>query len=265
MNRVKIFFIIAILTTALTLCHGTPEGVHRLYSEGGDSLELLIVGKSLFLTDTLVLSYVKEKDIYYHCKVFKAKPANWELSKKEYTVSLVKDGDLVTKAFFTVKTYLHADAPVNTFTKRYYLKPRKKSINKLKLTLTEKLKVSAKYMGEGFIEGAAIDAKESAPYKELEITEYNDGTIWFKDPDWPNFSFHLTQNYSKRSNYSGSSRFGACLHDYCYVNLELSGSTVTIYYLESGDGGSSCFVAKYKISKTTVIKGAEINSKLEKL
>lgn len=259
------FFIIAILTTALTLCHGTPEGVHRLYSEGGDSLELLIVGERLFLTDSLVLVNIKDKDIYYYCKVFKAKPANWELSKKEYTISLVKDGDLVTKAFFTVKTYLHNDEPVNTFTKRYYVKPRKKNIRQLKLTLVEQLKNGESYKGKGGMMSDLLDERDSHPFKEVEITEYNDGTIWFKDPAWPNFSFHLTQNYSNRNNYSGTSRFGSCNHDYCYVNLELSGSTVTIYYQESGDTGSRSFAAKYKISKTTVVKGTEINSKVEKL
>lgn len=265
MNRVKILFIITILTTALTLCYSTPEGVHRLYSEGGDSLELLIVGKSLFLTDTLVLNYIKEKDIYYHCKVFNAKPANWELSKKEYTISLVKEGDLVTKVFFTVKTYLHDDEPVNTFTKRYYLKPLKKSIKTLKLTLVEQLKSSESYKGKGGMMSDLLDERDSAPFKEVEIIDYNDGTIWFKDPAWPDFSFHLTQNYSNRNNYSGTSQFGSCNHDYCYVNLELSGSTVTIYYQESGDTGSRSFAAKYKVSRTTVVKGTEINSKLEKL
>ncbi len=194
----------------------------RLYSNGGDVFDLKIDHNLLYITDSLILKYIPEENIYYYCKILNSNPHNWEVSKKEYAVQLVKVEEHIEKAFVSVKVYFGNSRLGRTFTKIY--SSNADQAEKYKYTLCLNSGYREKFVLKKLEDiptgmaphGFSKPAVFSNPRDTVEIIDYLDNTIFFLDEGW---SQYLINGKSEENNYTGSSLFASCIHDYCYIKL----------------------------------------------
>jgi hypothetical protein len=263
--KMKRIISILIILSTVNLCYANKINV-RLYSNGGDAFDIKIENNLLYITDSLILKYVPEKDIYYCCKIINANPANWEVSKKEYTVSLIKKSDVIDKAFVSVKTYFDNNRLARSFIKIYYKNPGKSV--KTKYTL----KLNSKYSKEivisnfkeilpdtGPIKNSSL-CKFTLPNDTLEFIDNEDNTILFLDNSW---DLYLNHSFTEKNSYSGKSLFASCLHDYCYVKILKKENSFDVYYYESGDGGAEFWGANYQVILLTIDVKVVLNQIIE--
>jgi hypothetical protein len=265
MKNTNKVLLIAMLLPLIQLCYSNSINV-RLYSNGGDVFDIKIENNLLYITDSLVLKYIPEQEIYYYCKIINSNPSNWQVYKKEYTVSLIKMNEKIEKAFISVKTYFDDNRLAQSFMKVFYKNPSKS--DKIKYILC----INSSYSKDIVINKLEDILSDITPHGFSELTgfslsrdtvefiDYNDNTIWFLDNAW---DLYLIRSFKDINTYSGRSLFASCIHDYCYVKLIKKDSSYDVFYYESGDGGAGFWGANYHIVKTTIEDITMLNEIIE--
>ncbi len=263
MTKQIIVFILVFLSINNLFSQQIKMGNHRLYTEAGDLLILDVANNVLSLTNEIQLLYIEDKNIYFKSFILEKNPSNWQVSKKDFTISSVIENSEIVVVFFRMDKYFDDNRLGHSFTRRFYPINKKKGKYQYHLKLENEYENHSDYAGN-FDSSYIFEETKKIVKGEITVIINNDGTITI-DPDL--FAFNINLNYSNRENYSGFALFPSCLHSYCFVNLSIinenKDSFMDIFYFARGDNPGVYFSGRYTVIEKEKIETIVISNKLD--